>query len=270
MVALIPDWTVTAAICAWVLAAWAPVPVLNMFGALPLVFWLPGVALLRFSRSSWLSRTRSHALTGVATRPVSRAKYRGDSAIKVFDMAVSTVLSAAITIAAGLLLALATDHVARIEMATILAGLTVVVNMATDLMSPPIGHQSAVAPRTRGLSRLPGWVVPTSIACCLVAALLGYLSWRLYESPIPGQSFAALSLVDQHNDKIVQVINNESTTMRFRLTVSQGRSTLADENLQLAAGSEYKLILPKSIPVESEIARLMIEPGNRLYRTIVF
>lgn len=254
--------TIAAAAFAWVIAAWMPVPVLSLLGALPLLFWLPGAAALRLSRSTEVRRSG----TDSSVRPT----YQERSPVDVSDIAVTTALSAAITIAVGLVLTLINDHLPRVELVTVLAALTVSFELLAERMSPAFRNQPASAQR-RGSPRQARWVVvPTIIACCFLVGLLGYLSWRLYVTPIPGDAYTVLSLDNQHGEKVIQVINHEATTMNFRLKVSRGSRIIANRSFQLKVGGEYRIVLPTGTATETEIARLMTEANNKIYRTLTF
>ena len=186
------------------------------------------------------------------------------------DIAMSTALSAAITISVGLVLALTTGYLPRAVMATILAVLAVGLNLLADRISPAIGNNPSPTPRMGSLLGLEGWMVPTAITCCLLIGLLGFFSWRLYVTPLPGRTYTVLSLEDQHGQKVIQVINHETTTMNFRLMVSQGSRTIASHRFQLRTGDEFRLKLPNVLSGKTEVARLMTEPNNKIYRTLVF
>jgi hypothetical protein len=269
LITMLPDWTVATAVCAWALAAWVSVPVLSLLGALPLIFWLPGNALLRLTRSRGLRWAKTHPPERSTSTPSSASTYREGSATEVFDIAMSTALSAAITIFVGLALALATGHLLRVEAVTMLAALTVGFSLLAQPMSPASSDQTPNASRTGWSPQLFRWIVPTLITCCFLAGILGYLGWRLYVTPLPGQAFTVLSLENEHGERVIQVINDESTTMSFRLEVSQGGHVIADRGFQLRVGGEYDLVVPGRKTTNTEIARLMIEPSNKTYRTIV-
>ena len=256
-------------ISAWALAAWVSLPILRLLGALPLVFWLPGAAALRLSRSTRLREIRADPPGRRVSAALSRPRREG-SQTQVSDIAMSTALSAAITIAAGLVLALTTGYLPRVVLATILAVLAVGLNLLADRMSPAVDDHPSSASRMGSFPRLDWWIVPTAITCCLLVGLLGYFSWRLYVTPLPGHTYTVLSLDDQHGQKVIQVINHEATTMNFRLKVSQGSRTIASRSFRLRTGGEFRLVLPDVTASKTEVARLMTEPNNYIYRTLVF
>src|SRR5690242_5605593 len=91
-----PNWTLIATVFAWALAAWVPLPALSLLGALPLLFWLPGAAALRLSRSTLprqiIADRPSQRVSAVSSGPPGQR-----SQMQVSDIAMSTALSAAIT-----------------------------------------------------------------------------------------------------------------------------------------------------------------------------
>jgi hypothetical protein len=259
---------VLAVAFAWALAAWVPVPALSLIGALPLVFWFPGAAALRLTRAIQFRRNtessierRSNGLPG--------PRHLDDSPAGVYDIAVSTALSAAVAIAVGLMLAFVSGGVPRVEVATVLAILALGLNLLADRVSPGYGYPRSTALGRDGTARLARWIVPNVVVCCFLVALLGFLSWRLYTTPAPGASFTALGLETQNSRTIIQVINHESTPMSYRLEILTDNRLAIDRAFQLQAGGEYKLTLP-TITAKRETARLMTEPNNKLYRTLVF
>ena len=119
-----------SSVAAWVIVVWVPIPVLRLIGTLPLVLWLPGAALLR--------------LSGRRRLPMSAV-----------DVAITTALSAAVTIFAGLGISLATHQVARIPVATILAGLAIVAGLTAARMAP--------SDRRTVVSLVAGWTAVAGV-----------------------------------------------------------------------------------------------------------
>ena len=263
--------TIIAALVGWVLACWVPVPALSLLGALPLIFWLPGAALLRLSRSARSPSTVTGLPVGPSMVLLPRPEPSEHSPMDVTGVAVSTALSAAIAIAVGLGLALTTKHLPRVPAPTILAGLTVAFVLLAARMSPTLDGQLTSAPRPDGLPRAR-WIVPTAITCCVLTGLLGYLSWRLYITPPRSDTYTVLSLDQQDNRTVIVVTNHQATTTRFQLRVSRGNRTIVDRTFRLTVGAEYQLKLPPG-PIASstshDIARLMTEPDNKVYRILV-
>lgn len=269
-----PDRTaITAALLAWVLASWVPIPLLSILGTLPLVFWLPGAALLRLSRSARSPMITSDDSARPALAALLRLSHPERSPVDVGDIAISTALSAAVTIAVGLGLAVTTKHLPRVPAATVLAGLTVAFRLVAARMSPAFSGLPAATSKTGGLPCPARWVAATVIACCVLTGFLGYLSWRLYATPPPSDTYTVLSLDHQDNKTVIVVTNNQAITMRFRLKVSRGERTIANRTFRLKVGAEYKLKLAPPSDASStshNVARLMIEPNNKLYRSLTF
>jgi|HubBroStandDraft_5_1064220.scaffolds.fasta_scaffold94693_2 hypothetical protein len=248
LVAEHPDRTlIIATFLAWILAAWIPSPVIGLVGTISLVFWLPGVALLRLLRPQPWSMSASTAC-------------------------LSTTLSAAVAIAVGIALAVTTNHVPRVPAATILCGLTIGAAVIA-------GRRTAVATREpdgrddQRSSWPVGWIIGTVSSCCVLTGLLTYLTWRLYETPAPGGTYTALSVSYQGRQADIVVDNDGTTAMRFRLTVSQGKRTIVTHAFTLRAGAEYQLAVKASLLAGARgrsIARLVTEPNGRSYRSLVF
>jgi hypothetical protein len=238
---------VMSSAAAWAIVVWVPVPVLRLIGTLPLVLWLPGAALLRLS-----SRRRP--------------------SVSAVDVAIATALSAAVSIFAGLGISLVTHQVPRLPFATILAGLAIIARLAAARMTPSIGQQQS-ASWPGGLQWPARRIVTTAAICCILTAFLGYLSYRLYDTPPPSDTYTTLSLNHQRGRLAIVVINHETSAMHFRLTVTHARHTTASNAFTLAVGGEYKLSLPSPSAANRggrSIVRLIAEPGNRLYRSLVF
>jgi hypothetical protein len=193
--------------------------------------------------------------------------------MSAIELAVSAALSAALTIAVGLGLALITNEVPRVAIATILTGMTISFSLLATRKSPPSKRHGAVSPSTRNSLWSARWVPPTVAVCLVLTGLLAYLSWRLYLTPAPSSTYTALFLDYQHSARAIVVVNHETKIMRFRLTISQHRQTIASRTFTLAIGAEYRLPLPRTpvarAPIHEHVY-LMTEPANILLRSLSF
>jgi hypothetical protein len=237
---------IAEAFLAWLVAAWVPSPAVSLVGTLLLVFWLPGVALLRLLRPRPWSMTAN-------------------------TVCFSTALSVSVAIAVGILLALTTDRVPRVPAATILCGLTIVAALLTGRRTGDTGRSDGHAEQP---SSWPvGWIAGTVAGCCLLTGLLTYLTWRLYETPAPGGSYTALSVSHHGNQTDIVVDNRQTSAMTFRLTISHGRHTIVTRAFSLPAGAEYQLEIKTSALDAGRgrsTARLVIEPSGKVDRSLVF
>jgi hypothetical protein len=235
------------AFLAWVLAAWVPVPLIRLVGALPLIFWLPGVALLRLARPE-----RS---------PMSAA-----------STCLSTALSTAVAIGVAIMLALTTKQVPRVPTATSLAGISITASLITSRRASVRSGTTAPA----GETRLPWptrWIAVTVAACTILTGLLGYLTWRLYETPTPNGSYTALSIDRSDGRTEVAVDSNEPDSMGFRLTITRARRTIAVRAFTLTPGAEYQMEVPASSAKAARdrtTIRLYTEPDGKLARSLAF
>src|ERR1017187_10046569 len=239
---------IVATLVAWGLAAWVPIPEISLLGTLPLIMWLPGAALLR------LSNAERPSMSGA-------------------DVALTTALSASVTIAVGLGLALMTNQLHRVPASTVLACLTIACSLLAARRSQSISRQPAAPRGARPVLWPARWIAITAATCCILTGLLGYLSWRLYSTPQPSDSYTVLGLDHQHNTTVIVVTNHQTTAMRFRLIVARGDRTIANRTFALKVGGNYRIALPTqdvTNPTGHSTARLMTEPNNKLYRRLVF
>jgi hypothetical protein len=189
------------------------------------------------------------------------------------DAAVSTALSVALTIAVGLALALATNHLPRVPEATILAALSIAFNVGGAWKSRLSLTLPSDSPRVVRQPWPTRWVVPTVMLCSALVAFLGYLSWRLYLTPPPSNAYTVLSVSDHKNGAVVVVTNHQTEAMNFRIIVTESQRTIVNSAFALTAGGHHEFAL-SSVSMKKRAprctVRLMTEPGNKLYRSLVF
>lgn len=264
---------IVATLVAWGLAAWVPIPVISLLGTLPLIMWLPGAALLRLSRAQRSPLAHADVAIRADVSALLRLSNAERPSMSGADVALTTALSASVTIAVGLGLALMTNQLHRVPASTVLACLTIACSLLAARRSQSISRQPAAPRGARPVLWPARWIAITAATCCILTGLLGYLSWRLYSTPQPSDSYTVLGLDHQHNTTVIVVTNHQTTAMRFRLIVARGDRTIANRTFALKVGGNYRIALPTqdvTNPTGHSTARLMTEPNNKLYRRLVF
>lgn len=226
---------------AWALASWVRIPALSIVGSLPLALWLPGAAWLRVR---WTS-------------------------LSVEAVCMATALSASITILTCVGIALAWKDVPRLPAATALAGLTIA---GCLVRRRGRGYGADETTRNVRVSPLRGrWLVITTVTCCALVGTLGFLTWRLRDTPPPAGQFAALSVQHEGGETEVVVSSHLMTSRRFRLLITRRHRVISSRGFTLRAGGRYVVLLPAgetSAGQPRTVIRLLTEPGGEVYRLL--
>lgn len=244
-----PSWTLLGVtIVVWLLVVWAPTGALRAVGGIPLLFYLPGFALLFVVRSGRLELS-----AGI--------------------LALASGISVGVVIVTGLMISLATGHVSRPVVATVLAGITAVSSVVGGRRIIA-AHSRRGAPITREQFKWPRvWTLFTAACFMIVVSFFGYLSLRLYNTPEPSSSYTALSLNDQARGTSVVVSSHETVSRSYTLVVTRSNRVIISRSFSLSAGASYTVALPADFDLgnkNDEEARLILEPSSAVYRSLRF
>ena len=188
------------------------------------------------------------------------------------NITLATGISAAVAIAVGLSIALVTNGVSRPVTATMLAGITIAAGLIASRRPSYRGERNSVTALESGGWPVR-WIVLTVITCSALTGILGYLNWRLYMTPPPSSFYTSLGITPRAAHSVIVVTSHDKGTKQFLLTVSRSNRVIDSRSFRLESGATYDLVIPgETAPARTDhySVRLMIEPGNRLYRSLKF